>query len=235
MDMSFYPFYLNEMDYVRHRSRMVRQSIYEDAKHTLKVRRDYAGRLEDDPDVATVGTGMDERPDVYAWLDDDPDYQAPLLGEHPLTFIEAFPEGGLAAYEKIELNTLSLDNGQPEAEQEYELGGILSQGWVFTFALNASTDAVAMALFQDLTDRYIGRVECPPQEELLANLDESDPAPPTIKGPKVTLYNYAVTPPIPVVRMEVEEFKFAKTAEEIAPGVQLFLAELVVRDFLPPG
>jgi len=226
-----YPFYMDEWSYVRHRARMVRQSIYEDARHVLETPRDYMGRLESDPDVVLGPDG----PLVYSWLHDDPDLTLPLLGEYPLTFIEYFPQEGLQAYEKIALNTLALDNGMAEPEKEYELGGLFSQEWTFTFAINSSTDAVAQALFQDLNDRYVGRVRVPPQQELLDNLESGDTDPDPYAAARITLYNYVTDPPIPVTRMDVESFQFTKSAEEVAPGVQLFFAELVVTDFVPQG
>lgn len=227
-----YPFYLDEWAYVRHRARMVRQSIYEDARHVLGAPRDYMGRLASHPEVAKKNFNV---PDVYAWLHPNPDNVMPLLGEYPLTFIEYFPQEGLEAYEKIALNTLALDNGAAEPEKEYELGGLVSQEWTFTFAINSSTDAVAQALFQDLNDRYVGRVKIPPQKELLDNLEAGDAPPDPYAANRVTLYNYVTDPPIPVTRMDVETFQFAKSAEQVAPGVQLFFAELVVTDFVPQG
>ena len=227
-----YPFYLDEWSYVRHRSRQVRQSIYEDAKHTLSTHRDYAGRLADDPDVDTDFGGS---PKVYAWLDDDESKIAPLLGENPLTFIDYFPEEGFAAYEKIELNTLALDNGRSEEEYQYEMGGLMAQEWTFNFAINASTDAVAQALFQDLNDRYVGRVALPPQQELIDNLEPGDDVPEPFSSDRITLYNFAAETPIPIARMEVETFRYAKSPEPVAPGVQLFFGELVVTDFVPQG
>jgi len=228
-----YPFYLNEWDYVRHRSRQVRQSVYRDAKHTLSTRRDYAGRLSDDPDV---DTHLDGSPKVYAWLDSSEDHIMPLLGENPLTFIDYFPEGGFAAYEKIALNTLALDNGRSEEEYQFEMGGMMAQEWTFNFAINASTDAVAQALFQDLNDRYVGRITMPPQQELIDNLESGDDEPKPFSSDRVGLYNYAASTPIPITRMEVESFRFAKLPdEEVAPGVQLFFAELVITDYLPQG
>ena len=228
-----YPLYLDSATYVRHRARQVRQSIYEDAKHTLATPRDYAGRLESDVDVALKANGV--TPDVYAWLPPSASQLMPLLGEHPLTFIESFPEGGLAAYEKIALNTLALDNGRSEPEYGYELGGLMAQEWAFTFALNASTDAVAQALFQDLNDRLLGRATLPPRQEVLDNLLGGDLPPPPDRSAFVTLYNYAATTPIPITRMEVESFQFAKSEEEAAPGVQLFFGELVITDYLMQG
>lgn len=226
-----YPFYLDEYTYVRHRARMVRQSVYEDARHVLQAPRDYMGRLADDPDVALDGG----QPDVYSWLNDDLTRTLPLLGEYPLTFIEYFPEEGLEAYEKIALNTLALDTGTADAEKEYELGGFYSQQWTFTFAINSSTDAVAQALFQDLNDRFVARVKMPPQQELLDNLEVGDSAPDPYAASRITLYNYVTTPPIPVTRMDVETFQFAKSVEQVAPGVQLFFAELVITDLIPQG
>lgn len=227
-----YPFYLDDMAYVRHRARQIRQSIYEDAKHVLSTPRDYAGRLDTDPDVE-----LDDQlePLIYAWLSDDPDQIMPLLGEDPMTFIEFFPEGGLAAYEKIATNTLALDNGQSEPEYEYEMGGLMAQEWTFSFAINASTDAVAGALFQDLNDRYVGRTKYPPQQELLDNLQGGDPIPAPFNAERITLYNFAAPTPIPVVRMEVESFQFAKSDDEVAPGVQLYFAELIITDYLMQG
>lgn len=227
-----YPFYLRPNEYVRHRARQVRQSIYSDARVTLETLRDYAGRLPDDPNVDVDGNGD---PRVFSWLAEDDDLRLPILGQDPMTFIDYFPDGGIQAYEKLELNTLALDNGRSEEEYEYELGGLFAQEWTFTFAINASTDAVAMALFQDLNDRYIGRTSVPSQPELIDNLQPGDAPPGPMAGDRITLYNYAASPPIPIVRMEMETFRFAKTPEEVAPGVHLFFGELVLTDFLPQG
>lgn len=227
-----YPFYLDEFAYIRHRARHIRHSVYRDARHVLFTRRDFAGRLAGDPDVATDSNGD---PIVYSWLDTkDSGFQLPLLGQNPMTFIDYFPEDGLAAYEHIEPNTLALDNGRAEDEYQFEMGGFLAQEWTFNFALNAATDAIAQAVFQDLNDRYVGRVAVPPRQELLDNLQSGDDEPEPFHSDLITLYNYATDPPIPTTRMEVESFRFAKNAdEEVAPGVQLFFGELVLTDFFP--
>lgn len=215
-----YPHHLNEHLYVRHRARHIRQSVYRDARHALSVRRDYRGRVN-----ATSG---------YAWLDDAATPRIlPLLGDERLTFIDDFPEEGYEAYAKIALNTLALDNGRSEEEYEHELGGYMAQEWTFNFAINASSDAIAQALFQDLNDRYVGRIGTPPMPELLDNLQAQESAPESIKGGFITLFNYADDPPMPIVRMEVKTFRYAKMDEEVAPGVQLFFGELVLTDLLP--
>jgi hypothetical protein len=139
----------------------------------------------------------------------------PTVGliDEPVTFIDFFPQGREATAETLTSNTLAIDLGTAGAEYEWEMGGLYAQEYVFSFAINAVTDAVAMALFSDLGDRYSGRTA----------------------APFITLYNFVGAAPVEVVRMEVESFEFAKSAEEVAPGVHLFFARLVITDYLDPG
>jgi len=136
----------------------------------------------------------------------------PILGliQAPLEFIDYFPEGRDAATDALPPNTLAMDLGTAGPEHEYELGGVFAQDYTFNFAMNATEDAIATALFSDLADRYLGRTD----------------------SPFVTLYNYADNNPIEVVRMEVDVFEFAKSAEQVAPEVHLFFARLVITDYL---
>ena len=136
----------------------------------------------------------------------------PTVGliDEPVTFIDFFPQGREATAETLASNTLAIDLGTAGAEVEWEMGGLFAQEYVFSLAMNAVSDAVAMALFSDLGDRYTGRTE----------------------APYITLYNFAVAPPVEVVRMEVELFEFAKSTEEVAPGVHLFFARLVLTDYI---
>lgn len=168
------------MAYIRHRSRMVRQSVFDDAERVL--------------------TDTD-------WLGPTP---LALLENPPISLIDYFPEDALQMGEKVAVNTLALDEGRPQELYEYELGGLLAQEYIFTFAFLAESDAVAQALFADLHDRYMGLSE----------------------PPYISLYNYLEATPTEVVRLEVDMFRYDKAPEQIAPGRELYLAEMTLTDYL---
>lgn len=114
--------------YVRHRPRMVRQSVFEDLRATL----------------------LDTQ-----WLGDT---TLPLLGGNPLVLIDYFPRDAQYQGEAIQPNTFALDVGEPDDLVEQQLGGGLwSQQYRFNMAFYANSDALAIAVLSDLNDRYTGR------------------------------------------------------------------------------
>lgn len=175
--------------YVRHRPRMVRESIFQDLRDTL-IRTDWLAGTTRDGLVTTT-----------------PSSTFPLLEGKPINLIDFFPEG----VSETPPNTFAVDIGEPGDLVEGELGGYFEQPYGFEFAFYASSDAVAIALFSDLTDRYMG-------------LSDS---------PFISLYNYLTDPPNLVVRMEVENFKYARNQHTAAPNeVHLYSAQLEITDYV---
>lgn len=120
------------MAYIRHRPRMVRQSIYEDLKVLL----------------------VDLR-----WMYNDDATPQPVMGmlSEPLKLTDYFPVEAIYQGEEVALNTLAIDQGTPNEPQYTELGGTdREQLYIFNFAFFAENDGVALSLFADLSDHYKG-------------------------------------------------------------------------------
>jgi hypothetical protein len=133
-----------------------------------------------------------------------------LLEGRPLNLIDYFPESDGAPAETL-YNTFAMDIGDHGEMVEGELGGFLEQPYTFNMAFYALTDAVAMAVMSDLYDRYLGITE----------------------SPFISLYNYLADPPNVVVRMEVENFRYARDITQVAPHeVHLFFASLEITDYV---
>lgn len=170
------------MTLVRHRARMVRQSVVDDVARVLG-------------DTQWTGNAT-----------------LALLTQ-PVLFREAFPDEAGEQGQTISPNTLTMDVGIAEDPYDWELGGSRqAQEYTFTFALYAESDAVGTALFSDLADRYLGRTE----------------------PDFVILYDYAAATPIQIVNMEVDSFRFNRSVDqgEIGHGYQLYLAQMVLTDFV---
>jgi hypothetical protein len=130
---------------------------------------------------------------------------------HPLVLREAWPEESEFQGSSIAKNTLAVDQGVPG--EPYALGmggGPFGRDYLYTFAFYAVNDATATSLFQDLLDRYMGRSA----------------------SPFITLYDFTPEQPVEVVRMEVGGFRFNRSVDQIAPGFDLYFAELGVTDFI---
>lgn len=187
-----YPDLNTEPVYVRHRSRMVRESVFQDLRDTL-IRTEWLAGTTFRGDVTTA-----------------PENTLALLEGRPLNLIDYFPEFDGAPAETL-LNTFAMDIGDHGEMYEAELGGHWAQPYTFNMAFYAVTDAVAMAVFSDLYDRYMGITD-----------DEF-----------ISLYNYLVDPPKIVVRMEVENFRYARDVTNVAPHeVHLFFASLEITDYV---
>lgn len=127
------------MPYIRHRPRMVRQSIYEDLRSLL--------------------VDLDWVPDDPNWKPGDPYDSSEFLGmiSSPVVLTDYFPVSASYQGEDIEPNTLALDQGTPGDPQYVEMGGDdREQEYLFNLAFFAENDAVALSLFSDLADRYRG-------------------------------------------------------------------------------
>lgn len=126
------------MPYIRHRPRMVRQSIYEDLRAHL---------LE-----------LDWIP-TETWKPGESYNQADVLGmlSTPIVLTDYFPVNAIYQGEEVEVNTLAIDQGTPGEPRYVEMGGEdREQEYVFNIAFFAENDAVALSLFGDLSDRYKG-------------------------------------------------------------------------------
>jgi len=201
------------MVYVRHRDRMVQESVYEDLVNTLIAFRWIPGTTTrpvrdpyDGPDPTIVQT--------------DPDQVLKMVKDHPITLIDYFPEAttdesglvGEPASGQTALNTLAIDDGQAGEAIPLELGSTLAEiPYRFTLAFWAASVGIAQALLNDLRDRYRG---------LVVNTDA------------IVLYDYNTDPTVPVVPMAVESFTYVRPAEEqAAPNeATMFYAQLTITD-----
>lgn len=211
--------------YVRHRNRMIQESVFEDLKNTLIACRWMPGTTtravfspdapQDGLQVITVTEGQ-----VLKLVGKREDGTPAVIVP-----IDYFPESSGNDDEngesrKTELNTLAIDAGEPQEPQFIELGSNMQeQQVVFNMAFYASSDAVALAVFNDLRDRYAGRI---------------------VSGDYLDLYNYndpdfdATTPP--VVRMEIDGFRYTRNSDEQVNTweTNLYFAELVLTDIIDP-
>jgi hypothetical protein len=211
--------------YVRHRDRMVQESVFEDLQNTLIACRWMAGTTSRKViNPYNPGAGWQyvttQVGDVLKLVGKREDGSAAQV-----TLIDYFPEAGGNNDEngesrKTELNTFAVDDGVPGEAQFVELGSNMQeQPYVFTMAFYASSDAVGKAVLNDLRDRYNGRL---------------------VTDDHLNLYNYndpafdEDTPP--VVRMEVEFFRFEKNVTDQATPweVHLYFAELTITDVVDP-
>lgn len=198
--------------YVRHRDRMIRESVFTDLQDTLIA----CGWME----------GTTSRPllpldgGAPTVITTGPSDVLELLEGNPMVLIDAFPESDpspTADSNRTELNTFAMNTGLPGDPTPVELGnsGLYEKPYTFNFAFWAVSDAVAVAVFNDLADRYKGNI---------------------VDGDAISLFNYLATDPtIPVVRMDVESFRYTRDTETVtASDVHLYFAELVVVDLVEP-
>lgn len=198
--------------YVRHRDRMIQESVYEDLRDTLIACR--------------WMPGVTSRPvfDPYssnAWgvVTTDETELLPLLEGNPVELIDYFPEaeGGSVTGEpdtgKTAPNTLALDNGTRIGSAPVELGNPTAEvvTYRFNLAFYAISDGVAQAVLGDLADRYKGRL---------------------VRSEVIELWNFNSDATDPVVRMGVESYSFTQnTDQSIATHeVHLYFAELEIED-----
>ena len=131
--------------------------------------------------------------------------------KYPVTVVEFYPEFAIYEQDKVRYNTLAIDQGDPGPLEEFELGGRFSRDYRFNMAFYAESDGIGASLFSDLGDRYLGMTD----------------------SPFIGLYNYNVSPPTLIVRLEVMGFQYLRAPADVAPYEHhLFFAELVVRDYV---
>ena len=139
------------MAYIRHRPRMVQESVFEDLKNTLIACRWLAGTT-----TRPVISPVDHT--TVAAITVTSAQTFPLLGSEPLTLIDYFPE----AQATPDPNTFAMDSGRAGDPEFMELGSDwMEQTYVFTMAFYAKSEAVATSVLSDLNDRYRGRIVNP--------------------------------------------------------------------------
>lgn len=193
------------MSYVRQRKRLISMSVFRDVQDTLIACRWMAGTTsravkspeDGDSEVITTGTTQTYK----------------VLAGSPLKLIDYFPEAETAVA-TVAKNTLAVDQGRSGDPVDVEMGSDMQeQPWVFNFAFYAVSDAAAIALFNDLEDRFYGRI---------------------VDGAGIDVFNYiGDAPTIPFARLEVDSFRWAQNAEAVTPAeVHLYFAELNLTDTL---
>lgn len=135
------------MTYVRHRARMVHESVVEDLTDTLIACRWIPGTTTREVNNPTGG--------AFEVVTVDDDEVFALVGT-PLTVVNFFPD---PASGPPAMNTLAIDMPRPADPTDLEMGsGLQSQPYQISLALYAESDALAQALLSDLQDRYAGRL-----------------------------------------------------------------------------
>lgn len=195
--------------YVRHRDRMVQESVFQDLQDTLIACRWMAGTTSR-PIVDPFGSNT-----TPVQVTTTLDQVHKLLDGNPINLIDFFPEAeGNDAYNgRTPLNTFAVDTGRPGDATELEMGSKTTiQPYLFNVAFYASSDGAAMAVMNDLRDRYRGSL---------------------VEGDYVWLVDFNKDPSPDVVKMEVMSFRYARDAQHIAPNeVHLFFGELHIDDFV---
>lgn len=196
--------------FIRHRDRMVQESVFQDLRDTFIACRWMAGTTSRPVRNPALPVGSPR--EVVTTLDTD---VYPLLEGSPLNLIDYFPEaeGTADPATATPLNTFAMDNGSPGDPTWVELGSdMMEQPYVFNFAFYAVSDAVAMSVMNDLRDRYLGRI---------------------VDGDGIDLHDYLTDPNMVVTRMDVESFRHSRDVERVAPNeVHLYFAELRLTDFV---
>lgn len=199
--------------YVRHRDRMIQESVFEDLRDTLIACRWLGG--------TTVRPVWDPYNPTQpaAPLTTDYNNTFKLLERDPIELIDYFPETediergfiGNTFASKTAPNTFALDNGTMGDAVQRELGSNAQHvPYTFNMAFFATSDAVAQAVFNDLRDRYAGRI---------------------VRDDSIALWDYNAGGELPVVQMDVEKFSYRLNTELATPtNIHLYFGELLVLD-----
>jgi hypothetical protein len=133
--------------------------------------------------------------------------------QYPFDVKEFFPEFATYQQDRVHVNTLTIDDGDPQLVEDFEMGLDRTRVYRISMACYAQDNDTGIAVFSDLSDRYEGVTD----------------------APFVSLFDYNQDgPDYPLVtRMEVETFQFSLAPQDAVPYEHhLFFAELVVRDFI---
>ena len=198
--------------FVRHRDRMVQESVIEDLTDTLIAFRWMSGE--------TVRPVYNPYTNFVEKVTTTP-AQVLKIAVQQVKVIDFFPELSVGEDDSprtTETNTLAVDTGVAGEAAFVEMGSDMrEQPYTFTFAFYAESDAVALAMFNDLRDRYQGRA---------------------VRDDHIDLYNYNdpdydPEASLPVTRMELDAFRYARDVETATPSdIHLYYAELQLTDFV---
>lgn len=191
------------MTYIRHRHRAVQESVFQDLQDTLIACRWVAGttsRTVINPANSTLQTVTTSEANLY-----------PLAAKGNIQLIDFFPDDPKSP----EINTFAIDSGMAGDAFDGEMGNsrLKEQQYIFTMAFYAETDALANSVFNDLKDRYEGRLVAPDA---------------------IPLFDYlSVSPTTVVGYLDIESFLFTKDPQGIAPDTtQLYFGELTLLDYV---
>lgn len=198
--------------FVRHRDRMVQESVIEDIEDTLIACRWKAG--------TTKRSVFGPYTQTWGIVTTTTDQVLRMANSHPVKVIDFFPELSVGEDDSprtTEQNTLAVDSGVPGESAMMEMGSSMrEQPYTFTFVLYAESDAVALAMFNDLRDRYHGRLV---RDDHVDLHDYNDPG-----------YDDDTAP---VTRMEVDAFRYSRDIETATPSdIHLYYGELQLTDFV---
>lgn len=199
--------------YIRHRDRMIQESVFEDVVDTLITCRWLAGttshEVHDPYNGNLVGLPTTTELQTLA-----------LLEGKPINLIDYFPEAegrtaigsvGENGISRTPLNTLAIDGGMRGDSTPLELGSTSELvPHTFTMAFYAISDATALAVLNDLADRYLGRL---------------------VRGDAIALWDYNNLGSQPAAYLDVEAFTYRVNTEAVTlPEVHLYFAELRLTD-----
>jgi hypothetical protein len=139
------------MTYIRHRQRMIQESIFEDLNNTL-----IACRWKDGTTTRSVVNPLNGNLEVVTTAPDD---VFPMMRKGAVKIMDAFPDEAAAT----DPNTLAMDYGLAGESDYREMGnsGAREQPYTFSMGLLVESDSVASAILSDLRDRYEGRIVAP--------------------------------------------------------------------------
>jgi len=147
--------------YIRHRPRMIQESVADDLANTLIACRWMAGttsRAVKNPANGLVEVVTTAPSAVY-----------PLTEGNPVQIIDELPEGSETPTE----NSMAVSMPLPGDGEGLEMGSSFSeQPYLISIGFYASTDALASAVLSDLKDRYEGRLVWGEAVPLINYLDD---------------------------------------------------------------
>ena len=191
------------MTYIRHRHRAIQESVFEDLQNTLIACRWIAGtttRQVINPANNTLEVVTTAEGGLY-----------PLASLGKVALIDYFPD----VAKSPDINTFAIDSGMAGDAIDGEMGNsrLKEQKYIFTMAFFAESDALANSVFNDLKDRYEGRLIAPDA---------------------IPMFDYlSVSPTTVVAYLDIEMFLFTKDPQNIAPDTtQLYFGELTLTDYV---
>lgn len=133
--------------YIRHRVRMIQESILDDLKNTLIACRWVAGTTSlpvNNPETLAYEVVTTTEDETFGMI------------RTPIQVVDVFPEDA----ESARVNTIAVGPGERGEDSLVEMGNgqLREQPYTFSIALFLESDALAQAILSDLQDRYAGRI-----------------------------------------------------------------------------